>query len=78
MISTLDFPFAFPKTLGMNGTVPLTQSQIEEAIKEYVERAGWNVSGTVVLSHLAGEYNTGGATYSASVSVSPGKVKGGK
>lgn len=55
----------------MNATRTLTNSEIQHAIKEFVEREGWTVSGTPAISHSESDGPMGGITYAAAVTVEP-------
>jgi hypothetical protein len=55
----------------MNATRTLTNSEIQQAIKEFVEREGWSVAGTPMVSHTESDGPMGGTAYSAAVTVEP-------
>lgn len=61
----------------MKATLTLTDNEIREAIKQYVERFGWKVSGTVDIKYRAGDQRDPGE-YSASLTVESGSSTQGK
>lgn len=57
----------------MDATITIEQKDIDAAIKEYIERHGWTVRGTVSLSYVAGDGREP-SSYSATVRVQPRRV----
>ncbi|HMY17988.1 MAG TPA: hypothetical protein PKA58_16805 [Polyangium sp.] len=53
----------------MSATRTLSHSEIQTAIKEYVEREGWTVSGTPTILHSE-DHPMGGITYTATATLS--------
>lgn len=54
----------------MNATIKLNNGELQRAIKEYVEREGWAVSGTPSISHSTdNDRGMGSTTYSATIDV---------
>jgi hypothetical protein len=53
----------------MSATRTLTTSEIQTAIKEFVEREGWTVSGTPSITHSDGQLD--GVVYHATASLEP-------
>jgi hypothetical protein len=58
----------------VRASITITQSDMETAIKEYVQRQGWVVDGRVQLSHdTDNDRGMSSTSYSATMSVSPGR-----